>query len=115
MTEVQKSKPKKPKAPQDHKPKKPAVKIVEGGREVAIRGVKLTILDESLNDYELLEDAASGEISRIAQVLNRLLGEEQTKLIKEALRDPKTGRVPAQGEGSIAEFLSEMFEAINPN
>lgn len=109
------TKPKKPKAPQDHKPKKPSVTIIDGGREVTIRGVKLTILDESLNDYELLEDAASGEVSRIARVLNRLLGEEQTSLIKEALRDPNTGRVPAQGDGSIAEFLSEMFGVLNPN
>lgn len=103
------------KKPQDHKEKAPKVKVVDGGREIKIRGLTVFVADDALNDYELLEDAASGEVSRVASVVERLLGKEATTVVKDALRNPVTGRVPAQGPGSMTEFIGDLFGAINPN
>lgn len=104
-----------PKKPQDRKPKAPTVKVVNGGRDVTIRDITVFVDDDALNDYELLEDAASGEVSRVASVIVRLLGQETTDRVKNVLRDPKTGRVAAQGPGSMTEFISDLFGALNPN
>ncbi len=104
-----------PKKPQDRKPKQPVVKKVDGGVEVTLRGITLTVETAAVNDYELLELAASGEMSAVPRVVQMLLGVEQANAVKELLRNPDTGRIPLQGDDSMTEFLQEMFGAINPN
>lgn len=104
-----------PKKPQDHQKPKPTVKKIDGGVEVTIRGLAITIETAAVNDYELLELAASNDMSAIPKVLEMLLGTEQRDKVKELLRDPATGRVPMQGDRSITEFIADLFEAVNPN
>ncbi|MFZ4894635.1 hypothetical protein ACL9RL_09310 [Plantibacter sp. Mn2098] len=104
-----------PKKPQDHQAKAPTVKTVEGGREVTINGLTVTVADEALDDFELLDDLNSLEAeqkaSRLPSILRRLVGDDYAAVL-EALRDKKTGRVSV-GAGST--FIKELFGVLNPN
>lgn len=102
------------KKPQDHKAKSVA-KDVDGGKQVTVRGVTVVVSADAANDYELLELLSSGEGGSLPEALRRLFGVEQLGVIKEAIRNPETGIVAIQGEGSLAEFMTEVFGAINPN
>lgn len=108
------------KKPTDHQAKapardKPVVERDDAGVSVTYYGVSVTIDPEALNDYELLEDAASGEATALPSVLARLLGTEQVERVKEALRDPDTGRIRVEGERSMSSWLEDVFEAVNPS
>lgn len=115
------STPKKPAerpAPQDHKPKaeKPTVKKVEGGKEVTFKGITVTVDDEALDDFELLDDLRALDedqnASRLPVVLRRLVGKDGYKTVMDGLRDEKTGRVSGEAGG---EFVAEILGALAPN
>lgn len=106
------------KKPADRKPPAPAKpKVVRHAHSVDItyRGVTVTITEDATNDYELLEDANSGDAARLPTVLRRLVGDEGHDLVKEACRNPETGRVLLEGEGSISEYVTELFGALSPS
>lgn len=101
-------------APEDHKPVKLPVKTIDGGREVTLRGVTVTVYDEVLDDFELLDDLRAVDVdknaSRLPALLRRLLGDDWSKAM-DALRDKGTGRV------SIADgtaFINELMGALSP-
>jgi hypothetical protein len=103
--------------PQDHKPPevevKPVVEKVDGGRKVTHKGVTVTIPDEALDDFELLDDLRemeqTGNVSVLPSLLRRLAGPDGYKAVMEGLRNPDTGRVSA-GDG--AEYVQAIFEAL---
>lgn len=119
--------------PQDHQAKKPKVKDVDGGRVVTFPDLvrkgadgkavlkdekpvplSVTVLRESLDDFELLDDLRAIDVdknaSRLPSLLRRLVG-DQFGDVMNALRNEQ-GRVqiePAQL------WLKELMEALNPN
>lgn len=101
------------KEPQDHLPKKPTVKEVDGGKKVTLNGVTVTVLDEALDDWELLEELAavdSGKGQKLPSLLRRLVGDDYD-MVMDALRG-QNGRVSiADG----AAFVRSLFGALNPN
>lgn len=108
------------KKPQDRKPKvEPDRKVTvteEGdGYKVTFRDIELHIVEEATNDYELVEDLAEEDPAKMPGVLRKLFGDDGYHALKEALRNPDTGRITVDGPGSIGEFLTDLFEAINPS
>lgn len=103
--------------PQDRQPKAPpkakATRLPDGGFVVIHKGVSVQIPAEAFNDWELLEDVA-GDGTKMPSVLRRLVGADYDA-VKETCRDPGTGRVLADGPGSITEWLTAVFEAVNPS
>jgi len=107
------------KKPQDHRPKVEKVTVTVGDREAAgrrttVSGITVTVLDEALDDFELLEDLAALEeqkASRLPSVARRLFGDEY-KTVMDALRSEATGRVPIK---AASEFIRDVFGALNPN
>ena len=117
------------KKPQDHLPKveKPTVEKVQitlgegdAAREVpaqrtVIKGITVTVADEALDDFELLDDLRAVDVdrnaSRLPALLRRLVGDEYRDIIV-SLRDESTGRVPIQ---SATEFIRGLMAALNPN
>lgn len=105
----------KPKAETAPEPDAPVVDRHEDRVELTYRGITVTITQDAANDYEVLEDAASGDSTRLPGMLRKLVGDEGHNAIKEACRDSTTGRVRLEGDGSISEFVAELFGALNPN
>lgn len=106
-----------PKKPQDHQAKKvkPQVEKVDEGWKVTHKGATITLASEVFDDFELLDEIGAveeGKGNRLPALLRRLVGPEQFRSVMEALRDKKTGRVSVEAG---AEFLGEIFEAVNPN
>jgi hypothetical protein len=118
---------KKAAAPQDHKPKteRPKVDTVEiqvgdgdqkrtvKARRVALRGIVVTIPEEALDDFEVLDDIRaiqdSDDASRMPALLRRLTGDQKEyRRILDALRGPG-GRVTIEDGGK---FVMELFEAL---
>ena len=117
------------KQPQDHlekvvKPKVENVEITVGEGEEArtipakrttIQGITVTIADEALNDFELLDDLRAVDVdrnmSRLPAVLRRLVGDDY-KVVLDGIRDKVTGRVSIES-GSM--FIRSVIEALNPN
>lgn len=106
-----------PKKPQDHKKPKPTIETIEGGKKVTINGITVTVLDEVLDDFELLEDLAAIDSGGPKQqgalplMLRRILGDEGRKTVVDGLRG-ENGRVKVEdGLG----FIKELFGALNPN
>jgi len=107
-----------PKKPQDHLPKqeKPVVESVEGGKQVTLHGVVVTVPDEALDDFELLEDLGKIQADKkytglLPSILRRLVGDEGYETVMSGLRNEK-GRVPVQ---SGIDFILALFQALNPN
>lgn len=108
-----------PKKPQDHQPKivKPKVTKTDAGWDVEHKGVKLTVLTEALNDFELLDDLAALQVDearsahRIPLMLRRLAGNDGFKAVTDGLRG-ENGRVPIP---ETVQFVLEVFQALNPN
>lgn len=123
------------KAPQDHKPKeeKPKVDTVEidvetgetdadgkpktrkaKARRVALRGVVVTVPDEALDDFEVLDDMRAlqddEDASRMPALLRRLIGDDYKRVLN-ALRG-SNGRVSVE-DGTT--FVWELIKALNPN
>ena len=117
------------KQPQDHLPKveKPKVESVEvevgegdGARTVpakrtTIQGITVTVTDEALDDFELLDDLHAIDVdknaSRFPSLLRRLIGDDY-KAVMDGLRDKATGRVKVM---SGTKFIRELLGALNPN
>jgi len=104
-----------PKKPQDHKKPKPPVKEVDGGKQVTISGVTVTVDNDALNDFELLDDLRAIDVeknaARLPGILRKLVGDSFGDVMN-ALRDEKTGRVTIE---SGTEFVKDLFEVLNPN
>lgn len=114
--------------PEDHKPKaeKPKVDTVEiaigdgaakrtvKARRVAIRGIVVTVPEENLDDFEVLDDMRAlndnQDPSRMPALLRRLVGDDFRRVL-EALRGPN-GRVSVE-DGS--NYVLELIQALNPN
>lgn len=97
-----------PRTPQDHQPKAP----VDGAHVIELDGHEWRIEEESLDDFELLDDLAeieAGNAVRAPRVLRRLLGEDQYKAMLDTLRDPETGKVTTTAAGK---FLTDLFGAL---
>lgn len=123
-----------PKKPADHKPKVEKVEVhvpvLKGGRpaldedgkqvtravparRVVIRGIQVTVADEALDDFELLDDLSQLEenkAARLPSVARRLFGEGYRKILDE-LRGPN-GRVSINDANT---FIGDVFGALNPN
>ncbi|MGI6204227.1 MAG: hypothetical protein ACOYJH_02990 [Anaerovoracaceae bacterium] len=79
-------------------------------------GFKFKIDKRRLNDYELLEDLElldddETETSVITRIVNRFLGEEQAKRLKEHCRG-EDGIIPILGENSMVATLGEIFTIV---
>ncbi len=113
------------KQPEDRKPKAETPKVdtveveIDGrmvkARRVALRGIVVTVPDESLDDFEVLDDIRAvqdqNDASRLPALLRRLVGAEDYRRVMEALRGTN-GRVSVEA-GST--FVLELFQALNPS
>lgn len=100
-------------APEDHKKAALPAKKVDGGHEVTGEKVTVFIHDDTLDDFELLDDLAelqNGKGARLPSVARRLFG-DQHKNVMDALRG-ENGRVSVS---AASQFINDVFEAINPN
>lgn len=95
------------KTPQDHK--KPTAD--DGSVTRTAWGRDWTISAEALDDWDLLEDLASGDASRAPSAVRALLGAEQYVAAKDIARD-ETGRVRAT---RMSQFMAELFAGDVPN
>lgn len=119
--------------PQDHQAKKPRVKDVDGGKRVTFPDLiakdadgkallhdgkptelSVTVLSESLDDFELLDDLRAVDVdqnaSRLPALLRRLVGNDYSTVMN-ALRNDG-GRVQI---GPAAQFIRDLFGALDPN
>lgn len=120
--------------PQDHQPKTetPKVEKVEvdlpdgvdendepkfrtvPARRTTVSGITVTVTDEALDDFELLDDfrgLGDSDPSRLPSVLRRMVGDDYKRIMNE-LRDPVTGRVSASAG---TQFVFDVVKAFNPN
>ena len=105
--------PQKRQGPQDHQKPKPTVEKIDAGHIVKIEGMRLTVLNEALDDFELLDDLAKmqdGESARLASVAHRLFGDDFKKVM-DGLRG-ENGRVSLEAASG---FISELLAALAPN
>lgn len=116
------------KKPQDHKPKveKVTIDLPDGvdddgkpktrqasARRTTIDGITVTVTDESLDDFELLDDLLQMEkqnIARLPSIAQRLFGDDYPTVM-DGLRD-KNGRVSIERASS---FIRDVFGVLNPN
>lgn len=100
-----------PKKPQDHKPKN------DGMLRAVIRGVKIEVSADALDDWELIEAIAAADSGdpaaamQLPSVIRRLLGDHAYTELKDAVRD-ENGRVRA---ATMGEVLGEIFAELAPN
>lgn len=95
--------------PQD---RKPTAKLVDGVYQVDVRGIKLTVDRDALDDFELLADLAdlqAGDGAKTVSVFRRLVG-DHASVVLDALRG-ENGRVKAS-DASV--FIRELFGALAP-
>ncbi|HXH34326.1 MAG TPA: hypothetical protein VNJ54_07935 [Plantibacter sp.] len=101
--------------PQDHQGKKPVVREVEGGKEVTLGDITVTVRDAALDDFELLDDLHELDVnkkgSRLPSLMKRLVGDDYQPIL-EKLRDKHTGRVRVE---HASEFIRDLLGALNPN
>ena len=102
------------KQPQDHKTPKTQTKTVE------IKGVTLTISPAIFDDLDMVEylydlqSAQTGDGTgafSIVPFLKKLCG-SQYAAMKDALRDPDTGRVSIE---QVGDFITQLLEQVAPN
>lgn len=102
------------KQPQDHKTPKNQPKTVEA------MGVTLTVSPAIFNDLDMVEYLYDLQASQegdgtgafaIVPFLKKLCGPQYTAM-KDALRDPDTGRVSID---KVGEFISQLLEQLAPN
>src|SRR5690606_32276659 len=121
--------PKGAKKPADRKPKAEKSAVVDGRRDVTVRGIALSIPENAFDDFETLDDidaieeasrlgdamdeANAGDATlRFVRLLRRLLSPEDVRRVHKALRDPETGRYPIE---TGATFVGELLAAAIPN
>lgn len=116
--ETKQPKAKKPKAPSDHKPKKPKAVRTDVGVTVTLRGITVTMLNEAFDDWELLEalseldETNPKSITVLPGLLKRALAPGDAEKVKAILRDPATGRITLAAGVS---FFLDLMKAVNPN
>lgn len=102
------------KQPYDHKTPKNQPKTVE------VMGVTVTISPAIFNDLDMVEylydlqAAQEGDGTgafAIVPFLKKLCGDRYTAM-KDALRDPDTGRVSID---KVSEFIAQLLEQVAPN
>lgn len=102
------------KQPQDHKTPKNQPKTVE------VMGVTVTVGPAIFDDLDMVEylydlqTAQTGDGSgafAIVPFLKKLCGPQYTAM-KDALRDPDTGRVSID---KVSEFIAQLLEQVAPN
>lgn len=102
------------KQPQDHKTPKNRPKTVE------VMGVTLAVGPAIFDDLDMVEylydlqNAQEGDGSgafAIVPFLKKLCGDQYTAM-KDALRDPDTGRVSID---KVSEFIAQLLEQVAPN
>ncbi len=102
------------KQPQDHKTPKNQPKTVEA------MGVTVTVGPAIFNDLDMVEylydlqTAQTGDGSgafAIVPFLKKLCGDQYTAM-KDALRDPDTGRVSID---KVSDFIAQLLEQVAPN
>jgi len=74
-------------------------------------GFECVVNDDVFDDMELVEDLAETEVNplKFKDVLNRVLGVNQKKALYDAVRDPKSGRVPIS---DVSDSLFEIMEKV---
>lgn len=83
-------------------------------RRAVISGIEVTVADEALDDFELLDDfrgLGDSDASRLPSVLRRMVGDDYKRILNE-LRDPATRRVSA---AAGSQFVFDVVQAFNPN
>lgn len=117
------------KAPQDHQdkagPKYEEVEVTlnEGtdderkvpARRVTVDGVTVTVPEEALDDFEVL-DASSRlqqqDPSALTALLRLLVGNDWSRIMQELKASASTGRVNVE---TGAKFVNDLLGALNPN
>lgn len=101
-----------PTTPQDHKLPKPHA------RPVTVRGVTFQVDPDVFDDLDVLEwlwdiqtAEEGGDALAMIPFLRRVCGPAWRK-VKDALRDPDTGRVPVE---SVKELMGEVMKQVAPN
>jgi len=100
-----------PKQPTDRKPKAAATPTE---LKVDLRGLKVTVPVDALNDFELMDDLSQmdkGDPTAFPRVLHRLVGDQYDKVI-ELARDATTKRVTL---GAGSELVYALLESLDPN
>lgn len=101
--------------PQDHKQPK------DHPQTVNVEGVKITVDSNIFDDLDVLEyiedlqhvndtDNGAGVFS-IVPLLKKLCGSQYTA-VKNALRDPETGRIPMS---KVQELITTIMSEVSPN
>lgn len=75
-------------------------------KPIIVGGIKLNVTAEDFDDLETLELMEEG---KFAAGIKRLFGEKKYQEIKEALRDPETGKVKAS---AVSEWFEKVAEAV---
>ena len=96
--------------------RKPAAPKPADGLAVVVRGVELSVPQDALSDWELMDALAqidSGDVGPDAilylpGILRRLAG-DQHKALMNAARDPHSGRVSID---TGVELIGELFTAV---
>lgn len=98
---------------EDHKPPKGSpVTVTSHGVTVTIDPASLDDLDvlEALYDMQHSDEDPNGAFE-IVVLLRKLFGDDYRR-VKDALRDPETGRIPGE---TLNGFLTDVFEKAAPN
>ena len=93
---------------QDHRPKAGEV------REVTVQGLRIQVDPDLFDDFEVLDQISrleSGDPLPLPALLRKIAGDRFTSIM-DHLRDPGTGRVPAQAG---AGFVLELMRAAAPS
>lgn len=91
----------------------PVVEKGDGFTKVTLSGVTVTVTDEALNDFEILDELRAlgmGHMVALPSLLRRLVGADQGKVL-DALRG-ENGRVTITAGHR---FVMTLLGAINPN
>lgn len=108
------------KKPQDHLPKKPSVKEIDGGKEVTVDGVTATILTAAMQDWRtgqklamLRKGGLSFEDSVIlsGELFDRIFGKAQADRIVDELAD-ENGHTEMP---KVMKFFNDAVGAAFPN
>jgi len=101
--------------PQDHKQPK------DHNQTIHIKDVTITVDPNIFDDLDVLEyiedlqhvtdDETGSGVFSIVPLLKKLCG-SQYKAVKNALRDPETGRIPMS---SVQDLITTIMSGVNPN
>lgn len=86
-------------------------------REVSVDGVTIRVDPKAFDDWEVteslyaLQNDPKGGALEVVPLMRRLLADDYER-VKDALRDPHTGRIPVE---AMAGFLDRMLRAMAPN